>query len=325
MYFVKKNEGINLEIIDLLIDKYFYGRFLEDERFSLNSSKLLMRDNFIDFLKKDFHNYFLVFDNSNNPCGLMFFKESIWDKEHFGYNVSVIDYVITVQNDYEKSKQITSILLKHFDDWCLDKKIKFVTFKIPSKDLAVIHEVENNKFLYIENWIYNSFDLRKYKSDNISKLRLRYADKSDENYMIEFSKGSFNSHRFHADKMIDINKADSLYEKWIRNAFDDPNQKIVVYDHGKTPSAFMIYRIVDFENYFNCKFAMWNMGLVNPDLKRMGIGYDFIRALFLLHKKEGIDMIDSGLSIRNIPSLNWHNKLNFKITSTLVTFHKWYK
>ena len=96
-------------------------------------------------------------------------------------------------------------------------------------------------------------------------------------------------------------------------------------DYEGKPVAFMIYYINDLRKYFNLNYAQWKMGLVDPQKQHKGIGFDFVKALFQFHKDQGVDIIDSGLSIRNIASLNWHNKLNFKIISTLVTFHKWYE
>jgi RimJ/RimL family protein N-acetyltransferase len=85
----------------------------------------------------------------------------------------------------------------------------------------------------------------------------------------------------------------------------------------------MIYYSSDLREYFGLQFAMWKMALLDPMNRNKGLGTDFFIACLHYHREEGLDVVDSGLSIRNLSSLNLHIKLNFKITSTLVTLHKW--
>ena len=66
------------------------------------------------------------------------------------------------------------------------------------------------------------------------------------------------------------------------------------------------------------------MALICPDSRDKKIGVDFLMSVLLYHKREGLDVVDSGLSIRNLASLNLHNKMGFKTFFTLVTLHKWF-
>ena len=68
---------------------------------------------------------------------------------------------------------------------------------------------------------------------------------------------------------------------------------------------------------------MWKMIVLDSAHRGRGLGTGFFIALAHYHRQEGLDIIGSGLSVRNLASLNLHNKLDFKVFSTLVTFHKW--
>ena len=85
----------------------------------------------------------------------------------------------------------------------------------------------------------------------------------------------------------------------------------------------MIYFINDMEKPFNLKFAMWKMALIDPEMRGKKIGLKFFKSLLFYHKQEGLDVVDSGLSLRNLASLNLHNKIGFKVIFTQVTLHKW--
>lgn len=324
MFKIKYNAVISTNDLKSLVLKYKYGRYCEDLSLSLKSSRHLFEDSLINLLETKNTQNITVYSLSDTIQGVLLFKESYWDTEHFGFKCVIIENIITIECEYSQKREIAKLLLEEFNNWCKKKKIKFVSIKISSLNLPVIHEIESNDFNFIESWIYNKYNLEHFEDSDQAYLKLRKAITKDRDIMIDYAKGAFSTQRFYADSNINVDKADSLYKKWIITAFSDPKQDIIVMDIEERPSAFMIYYINDLRKYFGYRFAMWKMGLVDPEKKHKGIGYDFITALFQYHANQGLDIIDSGLSLRNLPSLNWHNKLNFKIISTLVTFHKWY-
>jgi L-amino acid N-acyltransferase YncA len=255
--------------------------------------------------------------------GLLLFKLSDWDTHHFGINTSLIDFVVVEETEREKKAAITERLLIKYQRWCEANKIRFVVVKIPALDLPVIHAFEKNGFRFMENWIYNKYELRHLDRQSKQPLELRLIKPAELDQMISFSKGAFVTHRFHADSHIPKERAEALYEKWIQTAFRDPKQRILVHEKDGKPAAFMIYYPSDLRSYFHLRFAQWKMALLDPSLKGRGLGTNFFLSLLHYHLKEGLDVVDSGLSSNNLTSLNLHNKLNFKIFCNLVTFHKW--
>ena len=90
-----------------------------------------------------------------------------------------------------------------------------------------------------------------------------------------------------------LDKAESLYEKWIISAFNEPNQKILVLDGDNKPTAFMIYCLDDLRCYFGSQFAVWKMGLLDPTNRGTGLGTAFFTALLHYHRQEGLDCVKS--------------------------------
>lgn len=264
----------------------------------------------------------VIRSSADQSDGFMVFRKSGWDTEHFGLNTVIIDCFVLNQNDYLKKEKTFKSIYEDFMAWCLKEKIKFVVARISSLDLFTINELIHKGFDFIESWAFNKYDLRKHTSNPLS-LKLRRAKESDLEYMLEYSKHAFNTQHFHADRHIPYEKAEGVYKKWIITAANDPNQRILVYDHEEIPSAFMIYYSNDLSKYYNLKFAQWKMALLNPKVRGIGIGTSFFSSLFDYHKNEGFDFVDSGLSLRNIVSLNLHNKVNFKIVSIQVSLHLW--
>lgn len=256
-------------------------------------------------------------------AGILLFKLSRWDTDHFGYPVVIVDSIILRENDYEARLESAGEILDKLHQWLNSRHVRFASIRIPALDLAVIHGLEKRGFEYIESWIFNKYDLRKLEDPLQPPPSLRLAKPNDEPAMIAYSKGAFDTQRFHADGRIDRRKADSLYTKWIETSFRDPLQKTLVMELEGKPAAFMTYHQNDLHARFGLRFAMWKMALLDPARRGKGLGALFVNSLLHHHRKEGLDIVDSGLSMRNVVSLNLHNKCGFKTISTVLTFHKW--
>jgi RimJ/RimL family protein N-acetyltransferase len=314
---------VNKAELESLTRQYKYGRYCEDISLPLESSQRLTLDRLLHLTTQANTHVIESYSLSGELLGTLFFRLSQWDTEHFGYNVAIIEAIISKRLGYEQELEISEILVEKFLAWSESEKMRFISVRVPSLDLPVIHSLERRGFHYIENFMQNKYDLTRLDSLSKPPYELRLAQSSDFDLMVDFSREAFSTQRFHADAHIAHDKADSLYEKWIRTAFNDPDQKVLVLDIKHKPAAFMIYYSSDLRKYFGLQFAMWKMALLDPMNRSKGVGTDFFIACMYYHREEGLDVVDSGLTIRNLASLNLHNKLNFKIISTLVTLHKW--
>lgn len=320
--------GLNPQISDdelvFLTGQYRYGRYCEDWSLPLEASRRLLFDQVHQLLARNNSQHVMAFAASGESVGLLIFRLSEWDTEHFGYNVAIIDLVIVHETDYERKVEITKALIKEFQEWCQAANIRFVSAKIPALDLPVIHGFESYGFNFIESWVYNKYDLNTVERLGQTPYQLRLTQPDDCQFMLDYATGAFVTHRFHADSHITEEQAEKLYDKWIQTAFEDPGQQILTLDIEDKPVAFMIYYKNDLLPYFGLQFAQWKMAVLDPASRGKGLGTGFFIALAHYHHQDGLDVIDSGLSIRNLASLNLHNKLDFKVISILVTFHKWF-
>jgi RimJ/RimL family protein N-acetyltransferase len=282
-----------------------------------------MLDHVRDYLSRGDSECAAAFSSSGELVGIALFKLSQWDTEHFGYNGAIIESIMTKGVGFEQRQEIAAALLEQFGIWARAANVRFVSVKIPALDLPVVHSCECGGFRYIESWIYNKHDLHPVEELGEARYRLRLARPDDCSVMLDYAKGAFVTHRFYADPHIPQQKADSLYDKWILTAFRDSRQEIAVLDVENRPAAFMIYYKEDLRHYFGLQFAMWKMAVLDPASRGKGLGTDFFIALMHHHRQDGLEVVDSGLSMRNLASLNLHNKLRFKVVSALVTFHKW--
>jgi GNAT superfamily N-acetyltransferase len=320
-YSVSKVHSLSEDEISTIARFGQYGRYIEDKDFSIDSAALILSNQIQSALPNE-HSVFFILKKKEELKGLLMGKFSQWDTEHFGFPMAALDLVLLKDHDYENRLIETKFLLSAFQRWLAEKNIKFVSTRVPSLDLAVIHALEQEQFSFIESWVYSKYNLHLNHFDQTPPT-LRYAKPEDKPFMLRYAKGAFATQRFHADSKFSKEKADDLYEKWVSTAFDDPHQKIAVLDVDGVPAAFMIYFHQTKAGSEGHKYAMWKFTVIDPALRGRGVGQRFFDGLKAHHKAEGMDYIESGVSLRNLASMNLHNKLQFKIIASLVTFHKW--
>lgn len=311
--------------IERLISGYDYGRYIEDGDLDRGASRRFLTAGIVNTMAKGDSRHLIEYDSTGNLAGLLLFRLSGWDSQHFGLPVALIDGCYLADRDYSSRFAVANRLLEQFDRWSCGEGIRFVAVKAPSLDLPLVHAYEKWGFGYIESWVFNRYNLNRFDSSAMPLLPLRLARPEDREYMNQYSQGAFDTQRFHADFRIPRDKADSLYLKWIETSYTDPTQSILVYEPEGKPAAFMIFYINDFRAELGVRYVQWKMALLDPALRGKGIGNSFFHSLLHHHRQAGDDVVDSGLSMRNLVSLNLHNRIGFKIISTIVTFHKWIK
>jgi len=307
-----------------LIKQYRYGRWIEDNEVPAPTARTFILDQLNQTLARAVAEHIAIYDDSNRLAGLLLFHPSEWDSSFFGFPVAIIDGCYLLEQDYPTTHAVAEQMLKRFDEWCRQKNIRFVVAKAPSLDLPLVNAYEKDGYNFIEAYAYNKFNLNRGKVLPPPTIELRLAIPSDREPMLQYSKGAFASQRFHADHHIDKVQADLLYRKWIETAFDDPKKYILVHEEDGKPVAFLICYEDTSCAALGLNVVVWTMSLLAPSVRGRGLGGEFYNAIFNYHQKNGVDVVDSGVTLRNIISMNLCNRIGFRITTVTLTFHKWF-
>lgn len=303
---------------------YRYGRYCENPRFPLEKS----RAHELSLLERSLALPETVVISAWDGArldGVLTGRLSGWDSEHFGFPIAVLEQLVIREKDpIREDRQTAAALTTAFVAWCEQYRVRFASARLPARDVAAVQALEDNGFRYIESYIYNVVDLDRVELDASFDIPLRTAHPEDRNAMRRCAPGAFATQRFHADPNFPRDKAEALYLKWIDSAFDDPARETLVMEEDGRPVAFMVYRDADYRATLGLRSAALNMGLLDPGARGRGVGTRFYYALFQRFRAEGFGMVESGLSLRNQASLNWHNKTGFRIVGTYVTLHRWF-
>jgi len=322
MFTVSSFKERHVSKIKALVSEYGYGRYCSvNSQLPIDSSQRYIADQITEYCTNG-SNVCWVIEKDSLIQGLLGTRKSVWDTEIFGFNVGVLDYLISRNIDYKNELIVKNHLLEQCARWCQQENISFITARADTLDLSTIHALEQHSFQYIETTVINSYNVHNKSNLPNSDYRVRPICSNEIDKIVSLTKGAFPLHRFSADPLFSKLNADRVYEKWVSSCYKKDNCHIAVMDVDNNPAGFFLYSLKNLTEYFGLRFAMWQLAALSPRFRGKGLGHQlFLSTMGFLSDKA--DIIDSGLTMRNIVSLNLHNKLGFKTISSVVTFHKW--
>jgi len=257
--------------LESLLKNYPYGRFNEDpfldkQKSSLYTAGIILKD------CKEAAQTTLLSLGSEGCVGLICLHKSAWDTELMGFGVAIVKYLIARGHNFDLRVQIYLELLAAAEGWFKKEDIRFVSVRVPGRDLAGVNALCKAGYLYIENWLYNSFDLSNLLPKIDKKYRLRpFIRKKDLEVMLNFSKGAFITQRYHADPYFSPNLAEEVYSKWIRTSVDSKEDYIVALEDSSKTVGFLIYTHKDLSLELGKKFSQWKFAVIDSAQRGTGI------------------------------------------------------
>jgi GNAT superfamily N-acetyltransferase len=314
---------VNLDNANIspLFDEYSLGRYCSDWTLDIIASRRLEHDRLIDYLQQNGDSSWLAIHNER-PVGILGIRKSEWDTNFWGINYANIDYLYVCNQVMGEKATILGQLLNKANQWFIDEKIDFASTRVDSIDIDAIQSLEKQGFRYIETTVINSFDLKKLVTPPQFTGEIRYAHPDEEDELIDMVEDGFLSHRFYADKRFPKSQVDSMYRNWVINSLISSHWATIVLEAQNQLRGFFIYSVEDLSDYFKKKFVRWRLAAVRDKDRGGGFGDSLFNGAMQFVRDEA-EIVDSGLTIRNIRSFNLHNKLGFRIINSSITLHKW--
>jgi RimJ/RimL family protein N-acetyltransferase len=256
--------------------------------------------------------------------GAIGLRHSAWDTDFWGFPCAAVEHLIAAPTDPDgDARRVVARLAAAADEWCREEGIRFAYARCDANNLSAIAALEELGFRYIETTVTNTYDLRSLPPAESSAWTIREVRPDEADLLAGLAQDAFLTHRFYADEAFSAERADAMYERWVRDSVADPHWTTIVLEESGRVNGFFTYRLEDLRAHFGLRFAKWRMAAVDSAARGRGHG----RRLFLgamEHVRDDADVVDSGLSVRNTRSFNLHNRLGFRVVSFSTTLHRWY-
>lgn len=246
----------------------------------------------------------------------LYYYISPWDTEIFGYKVLNTDKLII----REDSLQDVIFIIEELENYSKKEDVKVIVWKTEATNSNLISLLQDKDYKYIEISVVpyinpQLIDEEKYKSYCFTNVRR--AEKRDIKELKKIARISFINDRFHKDSNFDNEKADERYSCWVENSFKDGEEIYIIIYENKIAGFFIL------KTYHEEKYAAMKLGCISPEYQGKKLGLNINAEIILNLRKEGINLLDSPISISNLGIFNLYVSMGFKFKDLKVCFHKW--
>jgi RimJ/RimL family protein N-acetyltransferase len=249
------------------------------------------------------------------PFGTAAWRALDWDTEQFGIPAARLDLLET-SGSYTDARAHKRELLTAVLAECREGGIRHLSARVDTGDLATIPALEEAGFELIDG--IQTFLLRIKGNPMPAPSGTRLFEPKDLPEILEIGRTAFFFDRFHADPALPAVVADRVNEAWTRNCCLGiaADAVVVAEEEGRVASYVTCQADSQARNgiIVLVATAVWARG--------RGAARRASGAALHWFAERGIETVEVGTQLRNIPAARLYESLGFRLTRTSLTFRK---
>ncbi len=227
-------------------------------------------------------------------------EESPFDTKILGFKTAKITYVVgnyigDIKNDLKK------------------QGIVYATYRVAMDDYGMIQHLEENGFILVDGMMTLGATLA--HDEQAEWEFVKEAKPENHQQVIDLSRSVFRGvTRYYHDPVISTQKADSVYEHWLKNSLNGKVADLVlVWEEGEEIFGFITLQ----------KKGHIPLVGVSENARGKGVGKRLLLAALARCKKWGLEEVIIETQMTNIAALRLYHACGFKITASYLTF-RWH-
>ncbi len=238
-----------------------------------------------------------------------------WDTGEFGMPAARLD-LLEASGEYAEARACKRGLVAMVLEECREAGIRHLSARVDTGDLSTIHVLEEAGFELIDGIL--TFTLWLDENHHAAPSGTRLFEARDLPEVLAIGRTAFVYDRFHADAALSTAVADRVNENWTRNCcLGMAADAVVVAEEGGRLASYVTCR-ADYAGgrgiIILVATAVWARG--------KGAARRASQAALHWFRRQGLQTVEVGTQIRNIPAARLYEGLGFRMIRTSLTFRK---
>lgn len=255
-----------------------------------------------------------------------------FDSRMLGRPAARLNWLLALGDYTEELRRKQQLL-----DWALEEArrrgIEHLTARVAADELSSIHALESRGFLLLDTILTFS---RATASEAVSSgllalseaaagfgLGVRLARSGDLALLRHIAASSFRYDRYHADPSIPAEAADRLHAEWVENSVEGFADAVLVAvpegDEGD-PIGFTTVKVDRAaRQLLGVSIATIVLVATAPESRGLGVGRLLTRAAVEWCRGQGIERVEVGTQLRNVPACRLYAAAGFRLVRACVS------
>ena len=249
------------------------------------------------------------------PTATAVWRTLDWDTGEFGMLAARLD-VLEASGAYDEARAQKRELLAKVLDQCRAAGIRHLSARVDTGDFTTMHALEEAGFELIDG--IQTFGISLNGNHAPLPPGTRLFEPSDLAEVLEIGRTAFIYDRFHADPSLRPEVADQVNESWTRNCcLGIAGDAVVVADEEGRVASYVSCR-ADHDAGRGIIILVATAGWA----RGRGAARRASSAALRWFKGQGLETVEVGTQLRNIPAARLYESLGFRLTRTSLTFRK---
>ena len=251
--------------------------------------------------------------------GLAQWRHLEWDSEQFGVPAARLDR-LEATGSYAEARAEKQKLLRSVLDQCRHGGIRHLTARVDTGDFTTIHALEDSGFELIDG--IQTFLLLLSGNRHPAPPRTRLFDARDLPEVLEIGRTAFVFDRFHADPALAPAVADRVNQNWTRNCCLGIAADAVVVAEAEEEEEERVASYVTCRKDIAARRGLIILVATAQWARGRGAARRASAAALHWFSGQGMETVEVGTQLRNIPAARLYESLGFRLTCTSLTFRK---
>jgi hypothetical protein len=253
-----------------------------------------------------------------------------WDSQHFVLKMLELTYFIAEETANYKDRRF--VIERLHNDW---RGYEHATARINAFDILSAQVMEKSGFSLMDTNVKYGIDLRKAPMQEFDDSKLEHEGviyevvhcPCNRPELINIAETSWSKtkvaiDRFHADRNLPEQLADSVYTEWLRNSLTGSRADYIIVPRVGDKAAGFLTLKKQADRVQDANVGLLVLAAVDPAMRGKNV-YTNMISLGLRVLKRKAEIVETGTQITNYPVQKAWVQLGLKQVSTTYVFHKW--